>query len=74
MYPACLLLAHSSSTTSDVQNVPLTQRRHTYKGQLSKKRRLKEASSSSLSDNFPGNERRMYLKLDTDQQRENVNR
>jgi len=46
----------------------------TYTKDYSKKRQLTEASSSSASDNFLGNKGRLYLRLDTNQQMENVNR
>lgn len=39
-----------------------------------KKRQLKEASSSAVSDNFLGNKGRVCLRFETNQQRENVNR
>lgn len=72
MYPNCASLARSDRTTSGLYTSPSNG--DTYKGQISKKRQLKEASSSSMSDNFLGNKGRVYLSLDSNQQRDSVNR
>lgn len=76
VHPNCALLEHSDRTTSDLPNIPSTSpcNGDTYKGQISKKRQLKEASSSSMSDNFLGNKGRVYLSLDSNQQRDSVNK